>query len=179
MKRFRFSLEALLEHRRRLEEARQRELASELSALSRLQGQLDALAEAVREEAAALRDGQLVGRVDVSLLTAHRRFVLACERQRGAVLEQMAVARERVERARALLVEAARARKVVERLKERRYSQWKAEVLKAEQAETDDATSALGVYRMLRGRAVQTHPAGAAASEFGPGDGAKGSAERS
>ncbi|MFN4242034.1 MAG: flagellar export protein FliJ [Tepidisphaerales bacterium] len=177
MKRFRFSLEALLEHRRRLEEARQRELAAELSALSRLQGQLDAIADAVREEAAALRDGQLVGRVDVSLLTAHRRFVLACERQRGALLEHMAAARGRVERARALLVEAARARKVVERLKERRYTQWKAEVLKAEQAETDDATSALGVYRMLRGRADGSE--GAGASEVGSGLGAAGLAERS
>lgn len=154
MKRFEFPLQALLEQRQRVEEARQRELAVELRQMARVEEGLRGLEASVAAEHAALRDGHLTGRIDLSLLAAHRRFLLGCERRRAELLTELSACRQRVERARALLTEAATARKVVERLRERRYAQWKSAVFKAEQDELDDAVSSLRVYRLQCDRRV-------------------------
>lgn len=57
-----------------------------------------------------------------------------------AVLK-LAGVHKRLEAARAQLLEAARARKGVELLRERRYEQWKRELAKREAAELDDLTT--------------------------------------
>lgn len=152
MKRFEFSLEAVLQQRKWAEEQRQRELGVHLAEMARLEGELRRLDGSVREASEELRSGHLTGRIDLSFLAAHRRFLLATQRNAGVVLEEMGQVRVRIERARALLVEASKARKVVEKLRERRLAEWKQGVMKAEQEETDDVNSGRVVYQGLRSR---------------------------
>ena len=160
MKRFSFPLEAVLHQREWVEEQRQRELGVLLAEQARLEEELRRLDASVQEATEHLRSGHLTGPIDLSFLAAHRRFLLATQRSARAVLEQMGQLHVRIQRARGLLVEASKARKVVEKLRERRFQAWKAGVLKAEQEQTDDASSSRVVYEGIRARSSDTDESG-------------------
>lgn len=138
MAKFKFSLEALLKQRTWVERERQRSLSEVLGRMGVLEVELQRLDGVVREAMDELRGGKLVGAVDLAFLAAHRRFVQATGKRAGEVIEKMQVVGREVEVARASLMEAAKARKVVEKLRERKLEEWKEAQAKAEQQEMDD-----------------------------------------
>lgn len=139
MKKFRFALEPVLEMRRRTEDdrkavlaARQRELDAALAELAHLNGRYREHSEMLRE------DHRSLAAEDLRLHYAHVDFLSrAIEAQLAAVARHRAA----VERARGDLLEAAKERKAVEKLKERRREAHAETERRVEQNELDDANA--------------------------------------
>jgi flagellar FliJ protein len=144
MARFVFRLEPVLKQRKREEQEKQRELASRELVLVNLQIELQNLDELMRGAADDLRKNHLTGAIDVSFLTAHRRFLLSVRRQGVGIVQKMATAQAHVDDARRKLAEAAKHRKVIERLRERHLERWREDQARREQAETDEIGTQIG-----------------------------------
>lgn len=141
MPRFEFNLEAVLKQRNWLERDRQRALGALLARMGQLESELQSLDESVKTSAEDLRAGHLTGPIDLAFLAAHRRFMLATGRKAREVMQRMALVARQVAEARGLLIEASRARKVVDKLRERKLAEWKTRLIRSEQQETDDISS--------------------------------------
>src|SRR5690348_2309444 len=111
MARFVFQLEGVLRHRERVEKDRMRELALAQGEMARLEGELNALNQEVRQSTTEVRDHHLVGRLDMSYLAAHRRYMLGMQRKTLALAQKMALQQRQVEDAQNALMEAAKQRK--------------------------------------------------------------------
>lgn len=143
MPKFEFNLEAVLQQRTWVEREHQRQLGVVLARLAELEGELQRLDTTVKGSTAELREGRLTGPIDLAFLAAHRRFVLATERRAREIMQRMSLVTRQIEEARRLLVEASRARKVVEKLRERKLAEWKTGLIESEQEEMDDISSKL------------------------------------
>jgi flagellar export protein FliJ len=140
---FVFQLDAALRLRERAEADAQRLLAERLAVSAEFRRQARQLDESLRTARSSLRDdGHLTGAVDVAFLASHRRFTGDVHRRGGELVRRLALAERDVAAARERLAEAATARRVLERLREKRHDEWKQEQAHREQVEADDATSA-------------------------------------
>lgn len=136
-RRFVFELQAVLEQRRRAERNAQALLAQVQRERSEIEAQMGSLREAVEAEREVTR-GLMVGRVSVRSLREHVAGELGSDRKARALALKLAGVQKRVDRAQALLREAAVHREAIERLRDRRYKAWLAELEKAERLEQDD-----------------------------------------
>ena len=134
MARFTFKLEAVLEQRKNAERQRQRDVATAQHALLKLQAEIDALAAVSRASAAELRSGLL----SAAALAAHQRFVLSMRHKARAMKQQHAVAERELHDAQAALTEAAKQRKVMEKLREREHAKWADQQRRRDAQEADD-----------------------------------------
>ena len=136
MPRFRFRLQAVLEHREMVEEERQRSVAALERERVRLEDAIRACQRSIERERDELRSGLGGGDIRGAKLqsAAMLRFITDAQRH---VLELAGVLK-RLERARAALLEAATARKAVELLRERQLSEWRSAERRAEASETDE-----------------------------------------
>jgi flagellar FliJ protein len=141
MARFTFSLQALLDRREQIEQDRQRELAAAQAVMAGLQTELKALNDSMQVSIDDLRFGRLIGRLDLQFLAAHRRYVLSVERRAMTLTQKMAIQQRAVDEARARLVAAARDRKMLEKLRDKRKAAFLGEQTRKEFAELDDAIS--------------------------------------
>ena len=137
---FTFKLQGVLEQRKHAELQRQRDVASAQQALLKLQAELDALAAVSRSSAAELRSGRL----SAAALAAHQRFVLSMRHKTSALKEQHAQAGRELTDAQAALTEAAKQRKVMEKLREREHAKW------AEAQHRRDAAEAEEISRQIQ-----------------------------
>lgn len=139
MKKFRFTLAPVLEQRRRAEEEKQLAAAARKRALDDAQAELTRLNAEFKEHSQTLRTqhAHLDSR-QLQSVYAHLQFLDRC-----TVAQIRIVAERRVafERARAELLEAAKAKKVVEKLKERRKAAFLLEEQRVEQRELDDGNA--------------------------------------
>lgn len=138
MARFRFSLEGVLRQRALVEREKQRVVADRQTIVAKLTTELRALDQQMQSATAEVRDHRLVGRLDLSYLAAHRRYALAMQRRAVELARRIASAQVAVEQAQAELVEAARRRKAIEKLREKRLAQWQAEHQRKESSELDE-----------------------------------------
>ena len=138
MAKFVFKLEGVLRQRKHVEQQRQRELAIKQQALVQLQGELQQLQDKVQSANTDVRQNRLVGPLDMQFLAAHRRFLAGMQRQAVGVVQRIALARRGVDDARAVLAEAARQRKVIEKLREKQFERWRAEQNQRELAQLDE-----------------------------------------
>lgn len=122
--RFRFPLETLLDLRRREEDAAR-------MAVARLEGVRAAAEGELRRRRAELEAGRdgirsaLVGRVDIDAIRRDAASTIAIDRAARGTAVALAGLLRRIEEERAKLVEAARRRRAVELLKERRFEEWR------------------------------------------------------
>lgn len=139
MKKFAFSLRPLLEMRERAEEekqlalaARERELRAAKDELRRLNGMFKSVSASLRERHKDLCADELRGHY------AHLQFL-----DRATVMQHAAItnAQRMVDAARAELMEASKARKVIDALRERRLSEHNELVAAEEQKELDDSNN--------------------------------------
>src|SRR4051812_46638703 len=114
MPRFKFQLEGVLEHRKNLEEEKQRALALVLADMHRLKNELVELDQVARKAVADLRENRLTGHLDMSFLAAHRRFTGSVQRKAIAIAKKMALVQRQIDEARSALAEAAKQRKIIE-----------------------------------------------------------------
>lgn len=136
MARFRFELEAVLEHREMIEQQKQKAVADlELQRLT-LEGTIRGYQNAIAGERAQQRTLLEQGQVMDARAQAAAAVRLSTIAQRS-VLELSGV-HARLTLARAELLEAAKRRRAVELLKERRHEQWKREQDRRDAAAMDE-----------------------------------------
>ena len=138
MPRFKFQLEGVLEHRKNLEEEKQRALAAVLGEMQRLKNELADLDQVARGAVADLRENRLTGALDMSFLAAHRRFTGSVQRRAVAIAQKMALVQRQIDEARATLAAAAKDRKIIEKLRERQLERWHSQQHRQEMEELDD-----------------------------------------
>ncbi len=139
MARFNFELEGVLRQRTNVEHIAQRDYATATQAMVQLQDQLRRLDEGVRAVADDMRAHHLTGVLDVTVIASHRRYVVAMERTAMDLARQIAEAQGKVQKAQQKLVEAARQRKTIEKLKDKQFERWIADQYKRENADLDEA----------------------------------------
>jgi flagellar FliJ protein len=139
MRKFKFSLEPVLDQRERIEDekqqifaARQRELLEAEQELARLNGDFRRFSTRLRDDHASLATEELRWHY------AHLEYLDRCITMQHAVISQRRTA---VERARIDLVEASKERKVMEKLKDKRLQEHRAREASFEQKELDDANN--------------------------------------
>jgi flagellar FliJ protein len=138
MPKFVFQLEGLLKHRKRMEQDRQRIMAERAAQMSRLQSELRELNQTVQRAGAEMRSGHLTGELDMDYLSAHRRFMLATQRKALALVQKMALVQRQVDEAQRDLAEAAKQRKIVEKLRQRHRDRWMQALARRELSELDE-----------------------------------------
>lgn len=158
MAKFVFPLQGVLRQRELVEEQRQRELAVVQAEMAALEAELRGMDQSVQTSTADLRDNHLVGRLDLAFLTAHRRYALAMQRKAVALAERMAAVRKRLDAARAALAEAAKQRKIIEKLRDSRKAQWEADLARKETAAMDEIAGQIGYRNSVRGAASPVPP---------------------
>lgn len=142
MAKFRFKFEPLLAHRRRTEEQCERALAKLLREKLILETQLHNQQASISSDKHQLGEA-LTGRVDVDAIRRH-----AAHTNRLAIGAQQIAFRlfeltRLIESARHELLEARKQRRAIELLRDKRLAQWKRQIERRENAETDDlATNA-------------------------------------
>jgi flagellar FliJ protein len=135
---FVFKLQALLRQRKHVERQWQRELAARQQALVRCQDELRELNDRVQATSDEVRRNHLVGVLDMSLLTAHRRYLLASQRQALAIAQKIAAAQSGVSEAQTALTEAAKQRKIIEKLREKQLARRQEEEHRREMNAADE-----------------------------------------
>jgi len=151
MARFVFRLEGVLRQRQHIERQRQRELAMAGAQMAALQAELRALNEDLQQTGQEMRQSHLTGRLDLAMLTAHRRYVVGMQRKAANLIQRMALAQRQVEAARAALAEAAKQRRIIEKLRERQYERWRMDQAAREALEMDEITTQLS-HRLQRSK---------------------------
>lgn len=142
MKKFRFSLAAVLRVRKIREDERRR-VMGELSAIARAQERsIESIAEREREEFGAIARLSSFGTIDVARIRSHAAAAASLRVKAQGEAESLAGTRERMEKERPRLVKAAAERRAIERLREARLEEWKRDVLRAEQHDLDDRAGA-------------------------------------
>jgi flagellar protein FliJ len=121
MKRFRFDLEKLLELRAYREREAEQELARAMGELASIEAHLRALAE---ERVTVAADRFAPGRTSADMRSAEL-YLLRLDKMKEALFEAAAKAELVVAAAREAYVEASRERKVLDKLKEKRKSEYR------------------------------------------------------
>lgn len=138
MTRFRFSLQTVLDVRKRWEEGAQLELAQavvERQEAARAVERIEArLAGALSAWDALAREGML----DPALWLGQARYAARVRRERDAARQRYAVAEQEEEAARERLIAAARDRQVMETLRERELARHREALARAEAARLDE-----------------------------------------
>ncbi len=136
MARFRFQLQAVLQHRLRLEQEQQRVVAELESTRATLEGTIRSCQDALVRERSEMRS--MLQAADMRGVRfqagAATRIIASAQR---AVLE-LAGVHKRLEAARAVLLEATKRRKAVDLLKERRFEEWRYQQARREAEATDE-----------------------------------------
>ena len=138
MAKFIFKLEGLLRQRKHIEQEKQRVLAQKLSHVAELDEALRKIQQTVQASNEEMRGNRLVGQLDMAFITAHRRFMGAMQRQVLALAQRITLAQRAMNEARAELIEAARRRKVIEKLREQQFLRWRENLSRTELAEQDE-----------------------------------------
>ena len=133
MRRFVFKLEGVLEQRKSAEQQRQRDLAEAQRQILVIEKELTAATEVEKSSAITLR-----GRIDPRVLATHVRFSQIMRQKLSKLREQLDAARKDLTVAHAALIEAAKQRKVLEKLQEKQQARFDEEQRRHEAAAQDD-----------------------------------------
>lgn len=136
MKKFRFTLEPVLDHRERIEDEKLQAFGERRRALQQAQEELARLNGSFKYYSDALRDGHAeLSTEELRWYYAHLEYL-----DRRITMQHAAVTQHRkeTERARVDAVGAGKDRKVIEKLKEKRLTEHRAAQAAAEQRDLDD-----------------------------------------
>jgi len=137
MKRFRFNLEKVLKLRQYREEEAKIELGKAIGILTEIQNKIVRNA-AARVQAGRERFSGLTCAGGAVSMFAWDGYILRLEHEAERLMEEAAQAELVVEEKRKLYIEASRELKVMEKLKEKRSTEYRKEMLAAQARELDD-----------------------------------------
>lgn len=137
MRKFKFQLEPLLELRRRQEQQRQLALAEVNRQRVTIETKLRQQQQFITQDKRALRE-RLVGPLDTTALRMNASSSLQSLRIAQRLAIELAGVHRRLGTVRGELLEATKARRAMELLRDRRFAHWKAELEKADVAAMDE-----------------------------------------
>ena len=137
MARFQFRFETVLQHRRTLEDACQRDLAKELRQRMILEDQLRQMQQTIVSSKRELGSA-LTGCVEMTQIAQFARYSGQVTQRAYALVARLATIERQVDQARQRLVDATRDRKAIEILRQRHYERWRLEQERRETAELDE-----------------------------------------
>jgi flagellar protein FliJ len=137
MKKFSFRLERILQYKAQVEEQKRRDLNARLDELAEQNRILQFLTQK-REDYRKRYSELFHGRVDIDGLKNTRRYLDKIHRELVLQAKKVVDCEKKVERAKAILLEAMRDRKKYENLKERKYKAYIKESNLAEQKTLDE-----------------------------------------
>jgi flagellar FliJ protein len=139
MRRFEFGLKTVLKVRRSTEERLKQEYANQTRRLNEEYRKLETLSAQVlasEEEARAAQSNQ----VDLALERAYCDYLQTLERRLTKTRERIVLLESELKRQQAVLLQARRAVKVLEKLRERRWAEYHKKSQQQEQKNLDDLT---------------------------------------
>lgn len=148
MPRFRFLLEGLLKARHAAEQEKLRAVAEIERERLAIEDQLRRQQQDFAANRQELRDA-LVGTVNAHALRLHAASAIQQMRLAQRSVLELAGTHKRLESARAALIEASRARRAIELLRERRFELWRASLDKAEADMLDELAVFAAAKRRL------------------------------
>jgi len=148
MAQFDFSLEGVLRHRRHVEQERQRDLARAQQQMRHAQDELRELNQAMQSSLGDVRQNRLVGKLDLGFLAAYRRYQAAMQRKGTGMAQKMVLIQREVDAAQKALAEAAKQRKIIEKLREKQHDRWKQEQSRKEAADLDEVTMRMAAWNV-------------------------------
>ncbi len=154
MARFRFPLQPVLDARSRAEDERRRMVATLESERRRLEDRLRAGQQSISGARDDVR-AALVGTVRPEALRAQANTSLACMRDAQRLVLELAGVHRRLEAARTALAEAAKQRRAIELVKERRFEAWRRDQDRREQSALDEIATIRGAHA-VRSAAEET-----------------------
>lgn len=149
MAQYRFKLHAVLKHRTHIEQMRQREVAVAMAQVTRLQDELRRMNQELTDASESVRKNNMTGRLDLTFLAAHRRYLAAMQRKGMALVQRIAYAQKIADEARTRLSDAARDKKIIEKLKERGLQRWQQEQAAKEMAMMDEVANRLSYENLM------------------------------
>ena len=153
MSQFTFTLESVLQHRLHLERQAQLAAVARQSVVAALRAQMQRLNDGLAGATESLASQHLSGSVDISYLTTHRHYVADTSKRSAGLMKRLESAEQAADEATALLVLAARERRVLEILKEQHRQRWLARQSRRERSEMDDQAGQLA-FSALAGDAA-------------------------
>ena len=142
---FEFRLEALLTHRKQIEREHQLKVAQIQQQIQVLMRQIQDAQARIVEENGRLSVEELVGRLDMQYIARQKRYVGNLHVQIILTMQRMAGIEKTLTTARAELLEAARSRKVIEKLREKQFARWLADMERKQAVENDEIGTQLAL----------------------------------
>ena len=136
----------MLKIRRQREDQHKRVVAARIGQITRVREQISAIARQIRDETGAIRLGQGAGTIDIQQLMRHRHWLGHLHK---AALEAEARLRSfeaRLAQERAVLAEAVKRRRILEKLKERQWQRHRKEDQRRDTRASDDLATIRYVF---------------------------------
>ena len=149
MKKFKYRLEPILKIKSHAEKQRQKEHAAALQQVYRQKEQLSAI-DTERDRTFAFQRIKLQGSIQTQQLLAASRYLVRLKRDTMTGTELLKGLERESERKRQLLVQAAKERKVYEKLRERRQAKFNQDVELQERKMLDELAVVTFVHRHRR-----------------------------
>lgn len=143
MPKFAFKLASVLRHRNAIEQERLREYAAALAVFKGFEDQLKALNASMQATSDDVRQNHLTGQLDVAFIAAHRRYLMGMQRKAIELVAAMASAQKDVDATRLALAQAAKQRKILEKLRETQEQRWREELSRKEMIAADEVAMQL------------------------------------
>ncbi len=132
-----FKLQSVLNYRQSLEDQAQQALAESLEQQHVLTAQIEAQHQELRHQDQLLKRQQEQGMTVAEMLLFENRIAY-CRRRCDELQQQRLDLQERIEQQRQQLLQAARERQVMEKLKEKQQAAYRQELERKERAELDE-----------------------------------------
>ncbi len=142
--RFRFRLEPILKLRKHREDACKRIVAATLREIAKLRRERAKTDRQIDEQIDRMRDGSLVGKLDLGDVSRHRYWLTHLQRRGLEIDGRVRTLEARLAQERADLAESSRHKKVLTTLSDRQRQRFDRAVVRAERKEADEI--ATGVY---------------------------------
>ena len=147
MKRFRFSLEKILDLRKHREREAEVELGRAIGELTEIENKIKTLA---LEKTRAAKERFSLNNT-IMEIQSYELYIVRLDHSRDRLLEEAAKAELKVEAARTVYLEASRDRKVFDKLKEKQETEYRREMLIEDTKVLDDVSGGVRARQMVSG----------------------------
>jgi|GEM_PF-2997652 len=152
---FKFKLNGVLRHRLQIERQKQRDTAIARQRVRDAEQELRELNQSMQATTLDLRSNHLIGKLDMAFIAAHRRYIASMQRKGDGLVQKIIGFQREALAQQLLLAEAAKRRKAIEKLKERRRELWLENEARLEAAALDEAGSQIFFARRAEEFAVE------------------------
>lgn len=143
MKKFKFRLEALLKLRQQTEDEKKRVVGDLVSEINEQQRQALEMDVQLQREGDILKEQYQQGNVDLDWVSHYRGFVMSTQNAIAQRIEKVAQIQGKLSHARHELADAARQKKILEKLKEKKHKRYDADLQRQELLAGDELATQL------------------------------------